>query len=58
MTATTKTMHPTQQSDSPLTFRIGPDGELELMTEAEVDVLVARVLNEAVKQVRPIRTWC
>jgi hypothetical protein len=43
-----------QQSDQPAGFRIKPDGELELMTDAEVHAAVARALNDALKQFRPI----
>ena len=59
MTVKTKMMRPTTRLDGDrpgVGSRVGPDGDLELMTRAEVDVLIARALNEAVKQVRPIRT--
>ena len=36
-------------------FRVGKAGEVELMTRPEVDAVIACALNEAVKQVRPIR---
>ena len=30
-------------------FRIGSDGDVEALTEAEIDVLIARVIREAIE---------
>ena len=35
------------ESDQPGGFRIGPNGEVEAMTEAEAEAVVKRVVREA-----------
>jgi hypothetical protein len=48
MTARTKTTRRTQiKSDQPGGFRIGANGEVEAMTEAEAEAVVKRVVREA-----------
>jgi hypothetical protein len=48
MTARTKTLRRTPvESDQPGGFRIGPNGEVEAMTEAEAEAVVERVVREA-----------
>ena len=49
MTARTKTMRRSPvESDQPGGLRIGPNGEVEAMTEAEAEAVVKRVVREAV----------
>jgi hypothetical protein len=48
MTARTKTMRRTPvESDQPGGFRIGPNGEVEVMTQAETEAVVKRAIREA-----------
>ncbi|WP_155255101.1 hypothetical protein [Bradyrhizobium elkanii] len=48
MTAKKKMIPPTwPEGENPAGFRIGPDGELEWMTEEEADALVKRAIGEA-----------
>jgi hypothetical protein len=49
MTARTKTMRRAPvASDQSAGFRIGPNGEVEMMTEAEAEAVVKRAIREAV----------
>ncbi len=47
MTARKKIVPQTRLSDEVPGFRIGPNGEVEVMTEAEVDAVVKRAIREA-----------
>ena len=47
MTARKKIMPQTRLSDEVPGFRIGPNGEVEAMTEAEAEAVVKRLVREA-----------
>ena len=47
MTARKKIVPQTRLSDEVPGFRIGPNGEVEAMTEAEAEAVVERVVREA-----------
>ena len=48
MTVKTKIMRPARpESDQPAGFRIGPDGNVEVLTTAEADALIRRAIYEA-----------
>jgi hypothetical protein len=52
----TKIMRPTwRKGDSPAGFRIGPNGEIEEMTEAEAQAAIWRVLREVCAALSPKR---
>jgi hypothetical protein len=36
-------------------FRVGPDGVVEALTEREVDVMIARVIREAIEASLSVR---
>jgi hypothetical protein len=43
------------ESDKPAGFRIGPGGDVEVLTEAEADAVIDRVIREAMDQaIRPM----
>jgi hypothetical protein len=47
MTARKKITPQTRLSDQSAGFRIGPNGEVEVMTEAEAEAVVKRAIREA-----------
>jgi hypothetical protein len=47
MTARKKIVPQTRLSDEVSSFRIGPNGEIELLTEAEAEAVVRRAIREA-----------
>jgi hypothetical protein len=57
MTARKKIVPQTRLSDEVPGFRIGPNGEVEVLTKAEVDALIARTLREAIEAGLPIRRF-
>jgi hypothetical protein len=44
---TAKMMRHTRLSEEVLGFRIGPNGEVEVMTEAEAEAMIRRAIREA-----------
>jgi hypothetical protein len=54
-----KIVRPMELSDQPVGFRIGADGEIEMMTQAETEAVVRRAIREAMYRAgwpRPNRT--
>jgi hypothetical protein len=47
MTARKKIVPQTRLSDEVLGFRIGPNGEVEVMTQTEADAVIKRAIREA-----------
>jgi hypothetical protein len=48
MTTRTKSMRRTQsEAEQPTGFRIGSDGEVEMLTRAETDAIIRRAIYEA-----------
>jgi hypothetical protein len=47
MTARKKIVPQTRLSDQSAGFRTGPNGEVEVMTEAEAEAVVKRAIHEA-----------